>query len=676
MTWSLENLPPQGHADLPDFVIRLRQEALDERARYNLEKRWELNHAYYRNKYWKNKGQGADKKLSINLFHSVVNRTVSNITARDPATEVKLARPKATADGRIDLKDGQIWTSRISNWWQELELSELLEISVNQMEVYGPTFEKYTWNRRKRRPEVLVRDVWSVLPDKLNRQSLQDCRYIIDREPMNADRVRVKYRLSEDEAPQPEDVAAETGAGRALHRSDLTSEANSAPTDSSFATNNRPADGGNAAAARYDGKDLTGEVMVYELWIKDPRKRTREVVVVEPLPETDALGNPVIDPMLGEPRMIEVETKHRITEDFYPGQIRCIVFCRNARDEVKILADVPNPSINRKLDPDAAKFSWLFDNFPFSLANSYRDTSCLIGFSCAEQIADLVQELNQMFSRIAENIKRMMNPALILPLDCGVPESTINNQPGLLIRPKRGANSQFIRYLSPQSLSQDIFRFYEMVRLAIDLLSGIEDADRGRMPSSVVSAAAIVALQERGAVLVRQKIRSVDRLVRNRGRAAISLFQNFGTAEELIEVNGRVVEFRGSVYLGQQYIFTVESGSTMAKTSLGVAEDAKWLFSQRAIDAEALLDALGFPNAKAIVERMAEGRPLQMALNILRQAGIQPPALKQIFELATQPQYQEQAAEPPTPSPGPPVQPAAGPPGISPDGMTEMEVAA
>jgi hypothetical protein len=155
----------------------------------------------------------------------------------------------------------------------------------------------------------------------------------------------------------------------------------------------------------------------------------------------------------------------------------------------------------------------------------------------------------------------------------------------------------------------------------IDCVSSIEDADRGDVPNRVVFGAAIAALQERGAVLIRDKIRAVDYLVRMRGRCAISFYQNFGIFPELINAQGTFKEIRGIDLAGREFNYVVESGSTVAKTSLKVQEQAENLYKMGAIDRQALLETLNFPNWKEIIERLGEGQ-LAHALQILVQAGL------------------------------------------------------
>ena len=140
-------------------------------------------------------------------------------------------------------------------------------------------------------------------------------------------------------------------------------------------------------------------------------------------------------------------------------------------------------------------------------------------------------------------------------------------------------------------------------------------------PKGVIAASAIVALQERNAVLIQEKITSADSLVENRGKWNIAMAQNFGP-KETIEVDGESVPIRGMDLAGRKFNFVVESGSTMPRTSLQLEEQSKDLYDKGAIDRQALLEALNYPNWKKIIERSSEGQ-VDQALQILIAAGLE-----------------------------------------------------
>lgn len=113
------------------------------------------------------------------------------------------------------------------------------------------------------------------------------------------------------------------------------------------------------------------------------------------------------------------------------------------------------------------------------------------------------------------------------------------------------------------------------------------------------------------------------------------MLQNFGVIPEVIEVEGSSKELIGIQYAGREFNFVVESGSTVARTSLQVQEQAVELFKLQAIDRRALLETLNFPGWKSIVERMGETQ-IDTALGILVEAGLPIPDAQSLKELLSQ----------------------------------------
>jgi hypothetical protein len=68
-----------------------------------------------------------------------------------------------------------------------------------------------------------------------------------------------------------------------------------------------------------------------------------------------------------------------------------------------------------------------------------------------------------------------------------------------------------------------------------------------------------------------------------------------------------------------------------------VEEQVKWLASMQMIDLRTILETIGFPNWKAVVERNGENQ-LEMALNVLIQAGMPKESAIQLRQVLLQPQ--------------------------------------
>ena len=133
------------------------------------------------------------------------------------------------------------------------------------------------------------------------------------------------------------------------------------------------------------------------------------------------------------------------------------------------------------------------------------------------------------------------------------------------------------------------------------------------------------------------KTTSIDSLVEQRSRWAIGLWQNWGTKEEIIEVSDEPATFVGMDYIGRNFSYVVEAGSTTPRTSLQVQETAQALYTQGAIDRRALLEAVNFPKWKQIVERMGETE-LDTALQVLIDSGLPEETAIQLKQVLMQPQ--------------------------------------
>jgi hypothetical protein len=168
-------------------------------------------------------------------------------------------------------------------------------------------------------------------------------------------------------------------------------------------------------------------------------------------------------------------------------------------------------------------------------------------------------------------------------------------------------------------------------------IHAIQDSDRGESPRGITAASAIVALQERNAVLIQHKIDGIDGLVAERGNYTIAQWQMHGHNIETILADDETYEFKGDTLAGKRFNYTVESGSSMPKTSLQLQEQAVKLFEVGAIDKQALLESVNFPKFKEILERMGEDQ-LDMAMNIMIQAGMPEPDAINIKEMLMQAQ--------------------------------------
>lgn len=585
--WDLRRLPPEGHDDVAMFAYKLFETSLGEKLKLQLADRFLENYRLYRGDHWrKNRTLSKDDKhkVTVNLVFANIMRTVANLTSRNPIAEVK----STDGDDQIDI----VVTQKIKNWWSDTEQISVLERSALNMEIYGITIEKSVPNIDKNKPDVVVVDPFSWFPAPGNFNDINDMPYmaVIDAMPIedvesiwNVTGVKASdvYSIMGEDREEYKPMPSGISAGGSYYTSEYSNVIETA----------QPAD--------YKHK----RAMVIELWIKDYSKE-----------------------------VIETQDGVEVERNKYPGGIRVITIT-DGEDGYMVLSDKANPNINPELDRSLTKNSYLYDHFPFTKACSYEDTASIWGFANAEQTGDLNLKIDEIITRIAHYINLVCMPPLILPKDCGVPKQAVSNRAGLILQPDNQFVAQGIRFLQVPNLPSNFFDILNYYIQFFDRVYAMQDVDRGETPKNIQAASAIMALQERNAVLMRSKIRAMDFLVRQRGRMALSFYQNFGWMTEPLKVQDTMVEFRGTDQATRRFNYVVESGSTVAKTELQTLADAKELYQLGAIDRRALLETMNFPNWREVIERSGEGQ-LQQAGQIFIDAGLPPDVVQQMIQFA------------------------------------------
>ena len=594
--WSLSNLPPEGHRDVGQFAWQLFQQAAEDRERQEIPDRFRECYRLAKGMIWNNGMLGArqQKRTVVNLLIANINRTVANLTAKAPIAEV------VSLDGSTTEEEAAL-TGWQKKWFLSTEQQRLLTDSVSNMEWYGNTVEKYVYDRRSATPGTVVLDPFAAFPAPGNWTDFGKAPFFAHAAPMPVTIIEQRFGVR----VEAEEAYALSGADREDYRPKPIGNNMSVNLPTGYAENKE-----------VRGDLVNQQALVVELWVQDHSY----TIVEEPK---------VYDITSAEPiRMVKVRRYK------YPDRVRCITFVNKGK---VVLADRRTPNINWAMPTELSCKSWLWGRFPFANAVSNRDTTTHWGYATSESIMPMLVRINELVARLDSYCKRALLPPLILPQDSGLQRHHIKNSAGLILQPNSTATSTGIRYLQVPDPPAILLQMLERYLAFFDRISQIEDVDRGVNPTGVIAASAIVALQERGATMMRQKIRAVDYLVRCRGRAAISFFQNFGTNPEILKISDQGMEVQGIQFAGCEYNFVVESGSTVAKTSLMVQEQAMEFYTAGAIDRRALLEISNFPGWKEIVERTGENQ-VQGAINVLIQAGLPPEQAQAIYQFVMQPQ--------------------------------------
>lgn len=573
--YNLQHLPPIGDECVADFAFDLFEIARQEKLRLNKPADFMSNYALYRGQQSRQqtgrKGYPKEKAVltPINLYFSNVERTVAVITARNPVGEV------VDMDGVNDGAEG-VLSVQLKKWWKDTDQTQKLRQAARMMEIYGMSPEKPYWDKSKDDPDVIVTDPFSFFPSPGYYDSLaEEAPYICYAYLEFVSKIEAEFNVTNIAKDDAYDLL---GASREDYKPPAYGggQHQTIGNYSAPMTIVRPAEGG--------GSKTTDRCLIIEVWVRD-------------VSCPDGI------------RKITITKAKSGTQKTKSGMV--------------VLDDSPNPNINPALPQEIARETYPWGRLPVYHVNSYKDLVSIWGFSAAEQVGDLIVKINQIITKLIAYVLNVMAPPLIVQQHCGITremiESSINKAGRLILMPT--VPNARIEFLQVPNLPSSFFEVLDQIVRFFDRIYQIEDADRGVVPSGVVAASAIIALQERNQITMQTKTSAVDYIASQRAKWAIGLWQNFGTAIESVNVGGAMTEFRGCELAGRKFNYVVETGSTTPRTSLQKEETAKWLYQVGAIGRQGLLEALNWENWKEEIERSAEGQ-LGQALQILIEAGL------------------------------------------------------
>ena len=596
----LANLPPKDHPEVGKFFGGLYEKSIAERDRLGMPTRWMANYLLARSKTMDMRRLtsmitgGYSASLSLGLIGANIERTVANITARAPVASVQVTTGDEAVSAAV--------SAMCDHWNNSEEQGQTLELAVKTMEIYGTVVEKAVLSPVTGKMNPVPLDITAFIPAPGKYHDIQKMpycshQYIVDLDVLEAQHPHAKGLLVESSGiselllTEREDaLIADNERGGGLRN--VASTSGVSPNHYSSGRNSDPS--------------MANKGLVIEFWVRDVSTKKDEAGAEVPL---------------------------------YPGGVRMIKMARNSTvGSYFVLFDGPNPNVNWGLTAEQVQKTFLANRFPFYVARSYTDTECFWGYSQAETTGDIAQAIDELWRMVVKYLKLALLPPVIIPKDTNIDKSQFAYIERLVLQPSSYQSAQGIRFLEMPVPPAWLFQAIDILVRFFDRTSQIEDVDRGDAPSGVIAASAIQMLQERAAVLMRAKIRSVDSIIRNRGRCFISMLQNFHADQEVVNVSGTGMPVRGMDFLDAEFAYIVESGSTVIKTEAEERQQASELFQLGAIDQVALLDAVKFRGWRQVVERMAQAGPLEQAMQILLQAGLPEELVQNLYEFAMQAQ--------------------------------------
>lgn len=580
-----ELIPAEGHGNVGYKIFQILDEILKFKNLLGLPAKWNRNYELGKNKHWKNASTKA-ALVSANLLHVHRQRTVNMLTDNNPTFNIRQV-------GEVEPEKEEIFDSLLKTaefWWSDQEQQSVLEGSVINGETYGCTIEKVVFDNTLEsgigEVETNLIDPFHVGWYPVRCMEIQKSEAVLHYWPMSVREARRRWSDAAEILKSDKEYLEELGDERIEVQGGRTKQPKGYfSTFAGIVKNMVNTDG--------EGAGDSDQVLIVECWVKDFT--------------VDKDGNAK-----------------------YPGNIRCVQCCNGGK---VVLTDRPNPSINPNLDPEQASKTYLWDKFPFSKAQSVTDTSNPWGMSDFEQLEALNIEIDKTISQFTLMKDKTSRLKIINPKDSGVSNSAFTNAPGI-INPVSAMVGQGIRYMDPPSIPMDLVNAIEVYKDFFFLVAGTFDMDQAKAPGQqVIAYKAIAALLERAATMLKGKIRNYSKLTRERGRMFLSHVMNWYTEERWISYEQDGDEMTRAIRGTDMIVpakLNVISGSTMPISRVQEREEALGLFDKGAIDAEALLEKMDWPDRKRVIARLNAG-PLGELFSKLEMMGA-PAAMIEAFQ--------------------------------------------
>lgn len=614
---SVELIPPEGHHLVGRRVFELLDAILQDKEALGLPRKWHYHDRLAQGKHWKASSKKAALRTA-NLLHSHRVESRNLLTANNPTFDVD-----KIGGTEVDDEKYETLVHSTTYWWGSTEQHTVFSRVVDTGEIAGVVIEKSRFDPDAEYGigEAVAEKVhpfyfgmWPLTPQDGDNQKA-DANFHF--EPVPTRKLRKQYPDLADQIQPDSEWLAKIGDSRREIQAGGQGRFQKWFTTINSVIKTMMGENTEGAAGQLDKQSF-----VVECWVKDDTMES----VTEDQELTDDQGR-------GTGQFKPVETGGQRPK--YPGGIRYVRVC-NGGDLV--LEDRPNPNINPDLPPELARWTYLFDKFPFILTVSETNDSHPWGMSDFEQLEGLQVEINKTLSQISLFKDRAARLKIKNPMDSGVENSELTNYPGV-IRPASYLVSQGIEYLQPPTAPIDMYKALELFKDLFFLVSGTFSLQQAQVEGrEVIAYKAIAALLERVTDRLRGKFQNYQRHIRERGRMYVSQVQNWYTEPRSITYKDKNGEQVSKEILGSDLIIpaklNVVSGSTLPTSRVQEREESIELFQMGAIDQEELLKKLGWDNWRQVLNRMRMG-PLADMLNRLAELGAPEPLIGFLQELQT-----------------------------------------
>ena len=254
---------------------------------------------------------------------------------------------------------------------------------------------------------------------------------------------------------------------------------------------------------------------------------------------------------------------------------------------------------------------------PYDVMDWYVDVDTVFGVSEMSALKNPQILYNKIMEVIIENAMLMNNGAWIADYNAFDVDGwkQLTNIPGQIIKKRPGTE---VRRDTPSGIPANMLQTATYLENFIEKEPGISEL-QGKKPGQVQSSLGVESLQMMAAAMIRIKARALESLLQRVGQKFISRVIQFYTKDRVLYLVGPSGDFKEYNFVRKHFHeaisaaalkdahrdfrFRVQPGSSLSMTKTQKALMAAELFKIGAVDDQAVLEAIEWPNWKEVLER-------------------------------------------------------------------------
>jgi len=250
----------------------------------------------------------------------------------------------------------------------------------------------------------------------------------------------------------------------------------------------------------------------------------------------------------------------------------------------------------------------------------YKTGDSIYGFSEIRNIISSQKSYNEMDYSEYKGLKLNTNSGFVKDENSGVDSDTLTNVEGLVITKVQGTE---VRRLDPGTVSPQLGMRKQNDQIAMEQISGVNEATQGRRPVGVTAAQAIRYLQEQSVGRIRLKTRMLEEYSLLRlGKLITARIVNYWNTERMLRIydqNGKIqyVKYDPDRIQQMRYEVKVVPGSTAGLDKESIFTVMSNLADKGMIPPKTFIESVDIPYKNKILEDIEANDQLRMQAEAL-----------------------------------------------------------